>query len=308
MIRIATRKSRLALWQAEYVKQLLLAKVPDLAIELLPLTTQGDQITATRLLAVGGKGLFIKELEIALLDKQADLAVHSMKDVPADLMDGLVLSTVCQRAKPYDAFIANDYHHFSELPAGASIGTSSLRRQCQLMLLRPDVMVHTLRGNIDTRLAKLDAGKYDAIILAAAGLQRLGLSSRICHHFDLDHLLPAAGQGTLGIECRVQDQYILDLIAPLNHTVSAACVRAERSICQVLGGNCQTPVAAYADLVDKQLVVRGLVGSPDGSKVVRSVKQGLLAQASDLGAQVGQQLLQQGAAEILQALTSVMDK
>lgn len=300
MIRIATRKSRLALWQAEYVKRLLLANDPGLHIQLLPLLTQGDKITDTRLLKAGGKGLFVKELERALLTEQADLAVHSMKDMSADLTDGLILSAVCQRARPHDAFVANNYHHFSALPPAAKVGTSSLRRQCQLMSLRPDITIRTLRGNIDTRLAKLDSGEYDAIVLAAAGLQRLGLSSRIRHCFDLTHILPAAGQGALGIECRVGDQNILDLVAPLNHIGSAACVHAERNISAVLGGNCQTPVAAYATLGDNQMTVRGLVGSPDGRKVVRSVATGSLEQAQDLGIQAGRQLLQQGAVQILQ--------
>ncbi|MEE9452711.1 MAG: hydroxymethylbilane synthase [Gammaproteobacteria bacterium] len=302
MIRIATRKSPLAIWQAEYVQRLLLAYHPHLSVELLPLTTRGDQILEDSLVKFGGKNLFVKELENALLNGQADIAVHSMKDVPVALIDELILPVVCQRTEPHDAFVSNKYTNFDELPSGAIVGTSSLRRQCQLMFLRDDLNTQALRGNINTRLAKLDAGEFDAIILAAVGLQRLGLSDRIQQIFDFDQMLPAAGQGALAIECRIGDQPTLDLISALNHEQTAICVQAERQICDILGGNCHTPVAAYAEIFQDELIVKGLVGYPDGSEIVRSQVSGTIAQAKDLGTQVGQQLLQQGGAAILQSL------
>ncbi|HIF9031065.1 TPA: hydroxymethylbilane synthase [Vibrio cholerae] len=301
-IRIATRQSPLALWQANYVKDALMAAHPGLQVELVTMVTRGDVILDTPLAKVGGKGLFVKELEIAMLEGRADLAVHSMKDVPVDFPDGLGLVTICEREDPRDAFVSNTYAKIEDLPSGAIVGTCSLRRQCQLKAARPDLVIKELRGNVGTRLSKLDAGEYDAIILAAAGLKRLGLESRIRSFIEPEQSLPAVGQGAVGIECRVNDQRVRALLAPLNHADTADRVRCERAMNLTLQGGCQVPIGSYALLEGNTIWLRALVGEPDGSQIVRGEIRGPRTQAEQLGITLAEQLLSQGAKEILERL------
>ena len=299
-IRIATRKSALALWQAEYVKARLEQAHPGLKVSLVPMVSRGDKLLDAPLAKIGGKGLFVKELETALLDNEADIAVHSMKDVPMDFPEGLGLFCICEREDPRDAFVSNTHDSLDALPAGSVVGTSSLRRQAQLLARRPDLKIHFLRGNVNTRLAKLDAGEYDAIILAAAGLIRLGFEARIRASISVDDSLPAGGQGAVGIECRTADAEIHALLAPLHHAETAARVAAERALNKRLNGGCQVPIACYALLEGEQLWLRGLVGQPDGGLLLRAEGRGSDAEA--LGVQVAEQLLAQGAEAILKAV------
>ncbi len=301
-LKIATRQSPLALWQAEHIRARLEALHADLTVELVTFVTQGDKILDTPLAKIGGKGLFVKELEAALMDGRADLAVHSMKDVPMALPEGLNLAVICEREDPLDAFVSNHYAHFSDLPQGAKVGTSSLRRKCQILKARPDLEIIDLRGNVGTRLSKLDDGQYDAIILASAGLKRLGLEQRIRHTIQPDLSLPAVGQGALGLECRSQDQAVLDLILPLMDVDTNVCVRAERAFNAYLEGGCQVPIAGYATLQDGQLQIEGRVGSVDGQTILKAVQVGAPEQAEQLGEQLAQALLAQGAGELLKAL------
>ncbi len=303
-IRIATRKSPLALWQANHIKARLEALHPQLVVELLPMSTRGDHILDSPLSKVGGKGLFVKELEQAILDGHADIAVHSMKDVPVAFPAGLDLCLICERDDPRDAFVSNQFASLQALPAGSRVGTSSLRRQCQLRALRPDLQIGELRGNVNSRLAKLDAGEYDAIILAAAGLKRLELQSRIRQLLPAETSLPANGQGALGIECRPDDAELLALLAPLAHPATALCVRAERAMNRALQGGCQVPIGAYAELHGDDVWLRGLVGSPDGQQILRAERQGPAATAEQLGQSVAEQLLAMGADKILREVYS----
>lgn len=301
-IRIATRKSALAMWQAEYVKAELLRHHPQLTVELVPMSTQGDKILDTPLAKIGGKGLFVKELEQAMLDGLADIAVHSMKDVPVEFPNGLMLHTICPRENPQDAFVSNQFTCLDELPHGAVVGTSSLRRQCQLKALRPDLTVRDLRGNVNTRLAKLDNGEYAAIILAAAGLIRLGFQQRIASLLSVETSLPANGQGAVGIECRSDDFAVQQLLKPLEHSETRSCVLAERAMNRKLQGGCQVPIGAYAEIEGDTLWLRGLVGSLDGSEIIRHQLKGPVAEAEQLGTELAEYLLQQGADRILQAV------
>ncbi|MGY3928900.1 hydroxymethylbilane synthase [Aeromonas simiae] len=298
-LRIATRKSPLAMWQANYVKARLEALHPELRVELVPMSTQGDKILDTPLAKVGGKGLFVKELEAAMLEGRADIAVHSMKDVPVDFPAGLGLHTICEREDPRDAFVSNHFSTLDALPHGAVVGTSSLRRQCQLRAARPDLVIRDLRGNVNTRLAKLDAGEYDAIILAAAGLKRLEMAYRITAFIEPEQSLPANGQGAVGIECRLDDEEIKALLAPLEHPETRARVLTERAMNRALQGGCQVPIGAYALVEGEQIWLRGLVGSPDGHQVLRDEIRGSLAEGEQLGATLAQRLLAAGADRIL---------
>ncbi|WP_168414767.1 hydroxymethylbilane synthase [Acinetobacter indicus] len=301
-LKIATRQSPLALWQAEYIRARLEALHAGLNVELVTFVTQGDKILDTPLAKIGGKGLFVKELEAALLDGRADLAVHSMKDVPMALPEGLSLAVICEREDPLDAFVSNTYASFQDLPQGAKVGTSSLRRKCQILKARPDLEIIDLRGNVGTRLSKLDAGHYDAIILASAGLKRLGLSERIRHTLAPEVSLPAVGQGALGLECRTNDQAVLELILPLMDDETNVCVRAERAFNAYLEGGCQVPIAGYATLKDGQLSMEGRVGSVDGQTLLSAQLSAAPEQAEQLGEQLAQNLLAQGAGELLKAL------
>lgn len=303
-LKIATRQSPLALWQANYVKDRLQQLYPDLTIELVPMVTKGDVILDSPLAKIGGKGLFVKELENALLNKEADIAVHSMKDVPMQFPEGLGLAVICQREDPRDAFVSHSYRTFAELPQGAVVGTSSLRRQCQLKALRPDLDIRSLRGNVGTRLSKLDNGDYDAIILASAGLIRLGLADRIASFIDVEQSLPAAGQGAVGIECRTDDVQVHALLAPLADAETTYCVRAERAMNNHLQGGCQVPIGGYAVLQQGQLYLRALVGDIDGSRIIRAEGKSAVENAEVLGVQIAEQLLAQGADKILQAIYS----
>ncbi len=298
-LRIATRKSPLALWQANFVKDRLEALHPDLQVELVPMSTQGDKILDTPLAKVGGKGLFVKELETAMLEGRADIAVHSMKDVPVEFPDGLGLHTICEREDPRDAFVSNRFAAIDELPQGAVVGTSSLRRQCQLRAARPDLVIRDLRGNVNTRLAKLDAGEYDAIILAAAGLKRLEMAHRIAAVIEPEQSLPANGQGAVGIECRLDDHELHALLAPLEHPETRIRVLTERAMNRALQGGCQVPIGAYALVQGEEVWLRGLVGSPDGSRVIRDEIRGPLAEGEALGHTLAQRLLAAGADVIL---------
>ena len=303
-LKIATRQSPLALWQANYVKDRLQQQYPDLTVELVPMVTKGDVILDSPLAKIGGKGLFVKELENALLNKEADIAVHSMKDVPMQFPEGLGLAVICQREDPRDAFVSHSYRTFAELPQGAVVGTSSLRRQCQLKALRPDLDIRSLRGNVGTRLSKLDNGDYDAIILASAGLIRLGLADRIASFIDVEQSLPAAGQGAVGIECRTDDMQVQALLAPLADAETTYCVRAERAMNNHLQGGCQVPIGGYAVLQQGQLYLRALVGDIDGSRIIRAEGKSPVENAEVLGVQIAEQLLAQGADKILQAIYS----
>ncbi|CAI8803546.1 hydroxymethylbilane synthase [Kosakonia quasisacchari] len=299
VLRIATRQSPLALWQAQYVKERLEASHPGLTVELVPMVTRGDMILDTPLAKVGGKGLFVKELELALLENRADIAVHSMKDVPVDFPQGLGLVTICERDDPRDAFVSNRYNSLDELPVGSIVGTSSLRRQCQLAEHRPDLVIRSLRGNVGTRLSKLDNGEYDAIILAVAGLNRLGLGSRVRTALPPETSLPAVGQGAVGVECRLDDMRTRALLAPLNHDDTAVRVKAERAMNTRLEGGCQVPIGSYAELIDGGIWLRGLVGAPDGSIMVRGERRGRLEDAEQLGISLAEELLDNGARAIL---------
>lgn len=301
-LRIATRKSPLALWQAEYVRDQLLRHHPDLQVELIKMSTQGDKILDTPLAKVGGKGLFVKELETGMLNGEADIAVHSMKDVPVELPEGLHLAVICPREDPRDAFVSNTCETFNSLPEGARLGTSSLRRQCQLSALRPDLEVLDLRGNVNTRLKKLDDGEYDAIILAAAGLKRLEMAARITEYLDPAVSLPAIGQGAVGIECRVDDERVNRLIAPLNDPDTHIRVLAERAMNHRLQGGCQVPIAGYAELSKGVLFMRGLVGQVDGSVILRGEIAGRPEAAEELGVVLAEDLISRGAEAILAKL------
>ncbi len=301
-IRIATRQSPLALWQAHYVRDRLLACHPGLTVELVTMVTRGDIILDTPLAKVGGKGLFVKELETALLEGRADIAVHSMKDVPVAFPEGLGLVTICEREDPRDAFVSNRFNSLDELPAASIVGTSSLRRQCQLRTRRPDLTIIDLRGNVGTRLSKLDNGDYDAIILAAAGLKRLNLEERIRSYMAPEESLPAVGQGAVGIECRLDDSETRALLAPLNHQETAVRVLAERAMNARLEGGCQVPIGSYAVLEGDTLWLRALVGEPDGSRIVRGERRGPVSDAQQMGIELADELLAQGADGILKRL------
>ena len=312
VIRIATRKSPLALWQAEFVKAELLSAYPDLQVELLCIKTRGDKILDSPLAKIGGKGLFVKELEHAMLEGKADIAVHSMKDVPMEFPDGLALGPVCERENPCDAFVSNHFSSVDELPQGSRVGTSSLRRQCQVKAQRPDLEVISLRGNVNTRLSKLDAGDYDAIILASAGLIRLEMTDRIRCHLSPEQSLPAGGQGAVGIELRTDDAQTAELIRVLHHQPTAYRVEAERAMNRHLHGGCQVPIACYAvlegaDEGEPQLWLRGLVGEPDGTEILVAQARGACADAATLGVTVAEQLLAQGADRILKAVYGSAD-
>ncbi|MFH4621386.1 hydroxymethylbilane synthase [Vibrio furnissii] len=301
-IRIATRQSPLALWQAHFVKDALQAAHPELEVELVTMVTRGDVILDTPLAKVGGKGLFVKELEVAMLEGRADLAVHSMKDVPVDFPEGLGLVTICEREDPRDAFVSNTYASLDELPHGAIVGTCSLRRQCQLKEARPDLVIKELRGNVGTRLGKLDAGEYDAIILAAAGLKRLQLEQRIRSLIEPEQSLPAVGQGAVGIECRLDDARLRALLAPLSDADTTDRVLCERAMNLTLEGGCQVPIGSYALLDGDDLWLRALVGEPDGSHIVRGEIRGPRQDAERLGVELANQLLADGARDILTKL------
>jgi hydroxymethylbilane synthase len=299
LLRIATRKSPLALWQAEFIRSELMRLHAGLQVELVTFTTQGDKILDTPLAKIGGKGLFVKELEVALLDGRADIAVHSMKDVPMEFPEGLALLAIGEREDPRDAFVSNQYATLESLPEGAVVGTSSLRRQCQLRHQRPDLVIRDLRGNVNTRLAKLDAGEYDALILASAGLKRLGFQARIRTEIAPEYSLPAVGQGALGIEARAGDARVAALIAPLDHAASALRVRAERAMNRRLQGGCQVPIAGYAELQDGELWLRALVGSVDGREIIRDELSGPRDNPEQLGEALADRLLAAGAGRIL---------
>jgi hydroxymethylbilane synthase len=301
-LRIATRESQLALWQAHFIKTELERHHPDLTIELLGMKTKGDKILDVPLAKVGGKGLFVKELEQAMLEDRADIAVHSMKDVPMDFPQGLGLAVICGREDPSDAFVSNHFKHLDQLPHGAKVGTSSLRRQLQIKALRPDLELLDLRGNVNTRLAKLDAGQYDAIILASAGLMRLDFQHRIQSRLTNEQCLPAGGQGAVGVECRLDDKVTRALLAPLHDQNSADRVMAERALNKHLEGGCQVPIACFAELEGDQLWLRGLVGEVDGSQVITTEIRGSRLDAERLGIAAAEDLLSQGAGKILQAI------
>ena len=299
ILRIATRQSPLALWQANFVKAELEKYHPNLTVELVTMVTKGDVILDTPLAKIGGKGLFVKELELALLEERADIAVHSMKDVPMSFPEGLGLAVICEREDPRDAFVSNHYASLVELPEGAIVGTSSLRRQCQLMAAYPHLTVKSLRGNVGTRLSKLDNGEYDAIILASAGLIRLGMPERIKSFISVEDSLPAAGQGAVGIETRVNDTCVLNYLAKLNHNPTACCVMAERAMNTRLQGGCQVPIGGFATLNGEELELNALVGSLNGSTIIRASGKAHQRDAEQLGIRIAEQLLAQGADKIL---------
>lgn len=300
-IRIATRESRLALWQAEHVAERLRARYPELEISLVPMTTQGDQILNTPLAQIGGKGLFIKELEVAMQEGRADIAVHSMKDVGVHFPDGFALAAILPRANPFDAFVSNDYAHFADLPHSARVGTCSLRRRMQIAVARPDIQLLDLRGNVQTRLAKLDRGDFDAIILACAGLERLELHERIREVLPCNLSLPAIGQGAIGIECRA-DSPVFPLVAALNDAETALCVKTERVINERLEGSCQVPIAAFAQLGENTLRLQTRIGLPDGTLMLEENGEVPQAQASELAHQLVDRLIARGALDILARL------
>ncbi|MDP0038912.1 hydroxymethylbilane synthase [Glaesserella parasuis] len=302
ILRIATRQSPLALWQANFVKDALEQRFPQLSVELVTMVTKGDIILDTPLAKIGGKGLFVKELELALLKNRADIAVHSMKDVPMTFPEGLGLAVICEREDPRDAFVSNHYANLEALPAGAVVGTSSLRRQCQLMAKYPHLQIKSLRGNVGTRLSKLDNGEYDAIILASAGLIRLGLSERIRTFIPVETSLPACGQGAVGIETRLNDERVLGYLAELNHQPTAYCVQAERAMNSRLQGGCQVPIGGFATLTGDEIELNALVGSLDGSTIVRASAKGNIKEAEKLGVEVAEALLAKGADHILKTV------
>ncbi len=298
-LKIATRQSPLALWQAEFVKAELEAKHPGLEVSLVKMVSKGDKLLDSPLSKIGGKGLFVKELEHALLNGDADIAVHSMKDVPMAFPEGLKLGPICVREKPFDAFVSNTYSSFADLPEGATLGTSSLRRQCQLASLRPDLKINWLRGNVNSRLQKLDDGQFDAIILAEAGLLRLGFPERIAESISDEVSLPACGQGAVGIELREGDEETQQLVEFLNHEETSIRVGAERAMNTRLNGGCQVPIAGYAIIEGDELYLRGLVGSADGKQMLRSEKRGAKSDWQQIGIDVADDLLAQGADTIL---------
>lgn len=301
VIRIATRQSPLALWQAEYVKAELEKFHPGIQVELLGFTTKGDVLLDSPLSKIGGKGLFVKELEVAMLANEADIAVHSMKDVPMEFPEGLGLAVICPREKPTDAFVSNKYTTLDELPQGAVVGTSSLRREAQIRANRPDLQIKTLRGNVNTRLRKLDEGQYDAIILATAGLLRLEMADRIASEISAEESLPAGGQGAVGIECRTDDEATKALLKPLHDQETAFRVTAERAMNRRLEGGCQVPIACFATLntAGDELFLRGLVASTDGTKILRDELRNTPDNAEQMGIALAERLLDAGAAEIL---------
>ncbi len=303
VVRIATRKSPLALWQAEHVAARLREHHPGLKVELVTMTTRGDKILDAPLAKLGGKGLFVKELEQGMLEGRADIAVHSMKDVPVELPDGLHLPVVLAREDPRDAFVSVRFARFAELPEGACVGTSSLRRQMQLRRMRPDLVIHDLRGNVNTRLGKLERGEYDAIVLASAGLKRLAMAERIAELLEPEMILPAIGQGAIGIECRQGDEAIEALIAALDDRATHTRVEAERAMNARLAGGCQVPIAGFAEIKGEQMRIRGLVGSPDGGRAVAGEKNGSPSLATELGESLAEDLLARGAGEILSTMT-----
>ncbi|RUO32328.1 hydroxymethylbilane synthase [Aliidiomarina soli] len=296
---IATRKSALALWQAEHIKARLEALHPGLQVELLPMSTRGDVILDTPLAKIGGKGLFVKELEVAMIEGRADLAVHSMKDLPVEFPPGLELFTICEREEPSDAFVSNQYDNLQQMPEGAVVGTCSLRRRCQIAARFPHLRIRDLRGNVQTRLRKLDEGEFDAIILATSGLVRLELGERIRMRLPAEESLPANGQGALGIECRSDDNRVKAYLKPLEHEITRICVLAERAMNRRLEGGCQVPIGAFAELHGDEIYLRGLVGRPDGSEIVRGEIRGNKADAEDLGTALADDLLSRGAGVIL---------
>jgi hydroxymethylbilane synthase len=303
-IRIATRKSALALWQAEHVAALLNALPEVSSVELVPMSTKGDEILDKSLQKIGGKGLFIKELEVAMQSGAADIAVHSMKDVPADMPDGFCLAAVLERANHADALVGYGGCLFDDLPEGARIGSSSLRRQAQLKLMRPDLRVEPLRGNVNTRLSKLDDGEYDAIILAAAGLERLGLQHYISQQFTPDEMLPAAAQGVIGIECLESSTELQAVLHQLNHEATVQTTAAERAIAKTLQANCQSPVATHAVIAGPTMTVTALVAMPDGSDSIRDVVEGPVDAAEQLGVELANRLLASGAGELLAVVSA----
>ncbi len=307
-IKIATRKSPLALWQANYVAEKLKQYHPTLTIELVTMTTKGDKVLDAPLAKIGGKGLFVKELEVAMLSKEADIAVHSMKDVPMFFPEGLVLHTICPREQPFDAFVSNHFKTIKDLPAGAVVGTSSLRRKSQLKALRPDLLIRDLRGNVGTRLAKLDAGEYDAIILAAAGLIRLDKEHRIAEIIASEIILPAVGQGAVGIECREDDVNIQNLLKPLHCEKTACRVYAERAMNERLNGGCQVPIAGFAVLEGNQLKLQGLVASENGDEIIKKQQTGCVDQYREIGLNVAEKLLDAGANRILNQIYKGLDE
>ena len=298
-IRIGTRASALALWQAEWVKSELEKKYPGTAVALTKIKTTGDKILDVPLAKVGGKGLFVKEIEEAMLAGEIDIAVHSMKDVPTFFPEGLHLSCITKREDPRDALLTRNKVKFKDLPKGANVGTSSLRRQAQLMSVRPDFVIHQLRGNVDTRLRKLKEGQYDAIILAAAGVKRLGLAENVSEDIAPEISLPAIGQGALGIECRVDDRELNDLIAFFNHADTRTCVTGERALLRRLEGGCQVPIACYGEMKNGDLHLTGLVGSVDGKRIIKDAIEGAPDKAEKLGVTLAEKLLSQGADVIL---------
>lgn len=305
IIRIATRQSPLALWQANHVRELLLKQWPFAQIELLPLITSGDRFLKDKLLAIGGKGLFVKELEEALLDKRADIAVHSTKDVPAQLPDGLILAAICKRDNPFDALISRDFPSLDALPHQAVVGTVSLRRQSQLLAYRPDLQIKALRGNINTRLAKLNSGEYQAILLAASGLARMGLEQSITELLSEDIMLPACGQGALSIECRLDDKETQQIIAGLNDPISSLCVRTEREVNAQLGGNCHLPLAVFCQLTAPDVLrLSAKIVTLDGRQCIADTQTGSIDKAQSLATNCTQALLAQGAAEWLAGINS----
>lgn len=299
-LRIATRQSPLALWQANHVRDLLLNKRPHLQIELLPMSTSGDKFLKDKLQVIGGKGLFVKELEEALLDKRADFAVHSSKDMPAEFPQGLELIAICKRDNPFDVFVSYQHKDLHTLPAQSIVGTSSLRRQSQLLAYRPDLKVKSLRGNINTRLEKLKSGEYQAIILAAAGLERMGFTEVITEQLSAQIMLPACGQGALAIECRSDDDEIRALLVELNDPISSICVHAERKVNALLGGNCHVPLAVFCSpMANNQLALKAKILTVDGSQIIQSMQTGPLEEATHLAEHCAQSLLAQGAANLL---------
>lgn len=302
ILKIATRKSPLALWQAEYVRDRLMAAHKGLQVELVTMTTRGDRILDTPLAKIGGKGLFVKELEQGMMAGDADIAVHSLKDVPMDLPEGFILPVVCERESPFDAFVSHDYAHIESLPQGAKVGTSSLRRSSQLLHRRPDLEILSLRGNVQTRLSKLDAGEFDAIILASAGLIRLEMPDRIREKIAPEFMLPAVGQGAVGIECREGDENTLSLINCLNDPDTHTRVAAERAFNHRLEGGCQVPIAAFALLEAERIWLRGLVASTDGKEVLQAEARAPRQDAEKLGRELAEKLLDQGADRILKSL------
>lgn len=302
-LRIATRQSRLALWQAEYVADTLRRAIQGLEVEIVPMKTEGDIRLEQSLAKIGGKGLFIKELEAAMMEDRADIAVHSMKDVPWRLPDGLTIASVLQRADPSDALVSVGDVPLGELRERARVGTSSMRRQAQIRHLRPDIQVHPVRGNVETRLRKLDEGEFDAVVLAAAGLKRLGKGSRISVRLEFDQCLPAIGQGAIGIECRADNEELVTALKGVEHAGTRRCLDGERALAESLEASCESPIAAHGEVRDGELLLRGLVATPDGQRLVRGQRRGRLADAEWLGQDLARELLEQGGREILEELS-----